>query len=164
MELERRNWSNSQPTSSTGTPTSPPTSVPTDTNAIPSQTSPINSLQTPSPLPVPVSPSSVPSPPLSNGQSLTNIHTTFTTSYPVVISQSSTTFTSYVTSVVTTSTNMPVAQTPAPQANLGTNSVCIGQGIDSVSIGLLTVAILSALVGFIIWVRTASSTTNLSLV
>jgi len=33
------------------------------------------------------------------------------------------------------------------------NTICIGHGIDSVSIGLLAVAILSALVGFVVWVR-----------
>lgn len=155
MELELENWSNSQQTSPASTPTPPPTSVSTDTTAIPPQTSLSDSLHTsPSqPLPAPVSSSSTHSPPLSNGQSLTNIYTTFTTSYPVIISQPSTTFTSYATSIVTTSTPMAVTQTPSPQANLGVNSVCIGEGIDSVSIGLLAVAILSALFGFVIWVR-----------
>ncbi|KAF9651959.1 hypothetical protein BDM02DRAFT_3090164 [Thelephora ganbajun] len=119
-------------------------------NVIPSQTSPSDLPHT-SPTPISTSSSPIPSPLLSNGQSLTNSYTTFTTSYPVVISQSSTTFTSYVTSIVTTSTSIPVTQTPLPQSNLGVNFVCIGQGIDSVSIGLLAVAILSALVGFIIW-------------
>ena len=87
---------------------------------------------------------------------MTDSYTTFTTSYPVVISESSTTFTSYATSIVTTSTAVPVTQTPSPQSNLGANSVCIGQGIDSISIGLLAVAFLSAFVGFIIWVSAAS--------
>ena len=157
LDLEFNNqWSNSQSAwSSTVTLTYPPTPVSTDTNVIPPQTSPSDSLSTPTP-PTSVSSSFVPSSSLSNGQSLTNIYTTFTTSYPVVISQSSTTFTSYVTSIVTTSTTMDVTQTPSPQSNLGANSVCIGQGIDSISIGLLAVAILSAFVGFIIWVRTAS--------
>ena len=150
LKLEFNNWS------STVTPTYPPTPVSTDTNVIPPQTSPSDSLNT-LPSPTSVSSSSVPSSPLSNGQSLTNSYTTFMTSYPVVISQSSTTFTSYVTSIVTTSTTMPVTQpTSPPQSNLGINSVCIGQGIDSTSIGLLAVAILSAFVGFIIWVRAAS--------
>lgn len=158
MDLEPRHWSDSQPLgSSTDTPISPPTSISTPTNVIPSQTNPSDSLYTPPP---PTSTSvfstSTPSHPPSNGQSLTNSLTTFTTSYPVVISQSSTTFTSYVTSTVTTSTAIPIAQTQMPQAHLGVNSVCIGHGIDSVSIGLLAVAILSALVGFIIWVRAAN--------
>ena len=51
---------------------------------------------------------------------------------------------------------MAFTPTPSPQSNLGSNSICIGQGIDSLSIGLLAVAILSAFVGFIIWVRPAS--------
>jgi len=157
LDLELNNqWSTSQSTwSSTVTLTYSPTPTSTDTDVIPPQTSPSDSLNT-SPLPTSGSFSSVPLPSLSNGQSLTNSYTTFTTSYPVVISQSSTTFTSYVTSVVTTSTSMAVTQTPSPQSNLGANSVCIGQGIDSLSIGLLAVAILSAFVGFIIWVRGAS--------
>lgn len=155
-EPELNNWFSSQTTwSSTATSIYPPTSVPTDTNVIPPQTSPSDSSYTPSP-PVSASSSSVPSPSLSNGQSLTNSYTTFTTSYPVVISQSSTTFTSYVTSIVTSSTAMSVTPTSLPQSNLGANSVCIGQGIDSLSIGLLTVAILSALLGFIIWVGAAA--------
>lgn len=158
MDLEPNN---SQPTSpSTVPPISPPTSVPTDTNVIPPQTGSSESSYTPPP--TPVSSSSVPSPSPSDGQSLTNSYTTFTTSYPVVISQSSTTFTSYVTSIVTTSTAVPVTQTPFPQSNLGMNSVCIGHGIDSVSIGLIAVAILSALVGFIIWVRAAQFQTHSS--
>lgn len=150
LELElNNNWSNSQPE---GSSTVTPISVPTDTNVVPPQTTPTDSLSTLSP-PISVSSSSVPSPSLAHGQSLTNSYTTFTTSYPVVVSQSSTTFTSYVTSIVTTSTAMPVTQTPSPQSNLAVNSVCIGHGIDSVSIGLLAVALLSAFVGFIIWVR-----------
>jgi hypothetical protein len=87
---------------------------------------------------------------------LTNSLTTFTTSYPIVISQSSTTFTSYVTSTVTTSTAIPVAQTQMPQGNLRVDSVCIGDGIDSLSIGLIAVAILSAVVGYAVWVRATS--------
>jgi len=155
LELEFDNWSSSQPAgSSTVTPIFPPTSVPIDTNVIPPQTSPSDSLSTPSP-PISVSSPPVPSPSLSNAQSLTNSYTTFTTSYPIVISQSSTTFTSYVTSIVTTSTAITMSQTATPQSNLGVNSVCIGHGIDSVSIGLLAVAIFSAFLGFIVWVRTA---------
>lgn len=147
LELELNNWSSSEPVlSSTNTP-APPTSVPTGTDIIPPQTNSSN------PLPTSISSSSVPSP---NGQSLTNSYTTFTTSYPVVISQPSTTFTSYATSIVTTSTAVPVRQSSPPQSNIGMNSVCIGHGIDSVSIGLLAVAILSALVGFIVWVRPAN--------
>jgi len=158
MDRELQNWFSSiSAGSSTATPTPPPTSVPTGTNVIPPQTGSSDSLHTqPTPPPTSFSSSSIPSSPLSNGQGLTNSYTTFTTSYPVIISQSSTTFTSYVTSVVTTSTVVHVSQTPMPQANLGLNSVCIGKGIDSMSIGLIAVALLSALVGFIIWVRPAS--------
>lgn len=149
LGLELNNWSSSEPASSPPGNTTPTvTSVPTATNVIPSQTNPNNPSNTLS------QPTSIPSS-SPNAQSLTNSYTTFTTSYPVVISQLSTTYTSYVTSVVTTSTAMSVTQTPSPQANIGVNSVCIGHGIDSVSIGLLAVAILSALIGFIIWVRAA---------
>ena len=159
MERELQNWFSSISTGSSAvTPIPPTTSVPTGTNVIPPQTGSSDSLHTqPTPPPTSVSSSSIPSSQLSNGQSLTNSYTTFTTSYPVIISQSSTTFTSYVTSVVTTSTAVHVSQTPMPQGNLGLDSVCIGKGIDSVSIGLIAVAILSALVGFIIWVRAASA-------
>lgn len=146
LELEPNNqWSTSQSAS-------PSTLTPTHTNVIPPQTSFSNSLNTPTP----GFSSSIPSPPLSNGQSLTNSYTTFTTSYPVVVSQSSTTFTSYVTTTITSSTVMDGTQTATPQANLGVNSVCIGHGIDSTSIGLLAVAILSAFIGFIVWVRAAA--------
>ena len=148
-EFEPNNWSSSQ---STLTPTRPPSPASSDTNAIPPQTSFSNSLNTP-PLPTSVFSSSIPSPSPSNGQSLTNSYTTFTTSYPVVVSQSSTTFTSYVTTIITSSIPMAVTQTPTAQSNLGVNSVCIGHGIDSISIGLLAVAILSAFFGFIVWVR-----------
>ena len=156
MALDPNNWSNSEPAfSSTSDLTPPTTPVPTGTGIISSQTSPGNPSDTTS-LPTSVHFSSIPSS-SPNGQSLTNSYTTFTTSYPVVISQFSTTFTSYVTSVVTTSTSVPVTQTPSPQSNIGMNSICIGDGIDSLSVGLLAVAILSALVGFIIWVRAASN-------
>ena len=162
MDRELQNWfSSTSAGSSTVTPVPPPTSVPTGTNVIPPQTGSSDSLHTQPTPPTSISSSSIPSPPISNGQSLTNSYTTFTTSYPVIISQSSTTFTSYVTSVVTTSTAVHVSQTPMPQANIGLNSVCIGKGIDSLSIGLIAVAILSALVGFIIWVRPAKLSTVL---
>ena len=154
MALDPNNWSNPEPFSSTSDLTSPSLPVPTGTNVIPSQTSPGNPSDT-TPLPASVFTSSVHSS-SPNGQSLTNSYTTFTTSHPVVISQSSTTFTSYASSVVTTSTLVPVTRTPLPQSNVGMNSVCIGHGIDSVSVGLLAVAFVSALVGFIIWVRVAS--------
>lgn len=156
MALVVNNWSSTEPVFSSTNDIIPlSTPVPTGTDIIPSQTSPGNPSDTTS-LPTSVYSSSVPSYSL-NGQSLTNSYTTFTTSYPVVISQFSTTFTSYVTSIVTTSTAVAVARTPPPQSNLGMDSVCIGHGIDSVSVGLLAVAILSALVGFIIWVRTATN-------
>ena len=154
LELEPNNqWSSSQSASpSTLTPTYPPSAASTYTNIIPPQTGSSDSLNTPTP----VFSSSIPSPPLSNGQSLTNSYTTFTTSYPVVVSQSSTTFTSYVTTTITSSTVMDGTQTSTPQSNIGVNSVCIGHGIDSISIGLLAVAILSAFIGFIVWVRAAT--------
>lgn len=149
---ELNNWSSSEPAlSSTNNPAPSSTSIPTGTNVIPTQTSPGGPFDTTSPLaslPSSSTPSSSP-----NGQSLTNSYTTFTTTYPVVISQPSTTFTSYATSIVTSSTAVPAAQSPSPQSNIDMNTICIGHGIDSVSIGLLAVAILSALVGFIVWVR-----------
>lgn len=160
MDLELNNWPNSEPSTSDFIP--PSTPVPTGTNIIPSQTSPGNPPDAIS-LPTSVYPLPVPST-SPHGQSLTNSYTTFTTSYPVVISQFSTTFTSYVTSTVTTSTAVPVTQTHPPQSNIGMNSVCIGHGIDSLSVGLLAVAILSALLGFIIWVRAANNLSRVLIV
>ena len=57
--------------------------------------------------------------------------------------------------VVTTATAMFVTHTSPPQSNIGASFICIGPGTDSVLIGLLVAAILSAFVGFIIWVRAA---------
>ena len=150
LDLENTDWSSPDPAfSSDNNPIPSSISVPTGTDAIPTQTNPSNPSDT---VFTSLSSSSVPSPSL-NGQSLTNSYTTFTTSFPVVISQSSTTFTSYATSIVTTTTPVSVSQTPSAQSNLAMNTVCIGHGIDSVSVGLLVVVILSALVGFIVWVR-----------
>jgi hypothetical protein len=150
LRLELTDWSSSEPVLPSTNP--PPTSVPTGTDIIPTQTNPSNPSTTTPPVSISSISSSVPS--FSpHGQNLTNSYTTFTTSYPVVISQSFTTFTSYSTSIVTTTTAVAVSQTPSSQSNFGMNSICIGNGVDSVSFGLLAVALLSALVGFIVWVR-----------
>ena len=156
LEFNNQRSSSQSAWSLTNALTYPPTPISTGTNIIPPQTSPSHSLSTPLP-PASVSSSFAPSSSLPNGQSLTNIYATFTTSYPVVISQSSMTFTSYATSIVTASAATDVTQTPSPQSNLGADSVCIGQGVDSTSIGLLAVAILSALFGFVVWVRVISA-------
>lgn len=150
LKLELTDGSSSEPVLPSTNP--PSTSVPTGTNIIPTQTNPSNPSNATPPVSISSISSSFPSS-SPHGQSLTNSYTTFTTSYPVIISQSFTTFTSYSTSIVTTTTAVAVSQTPSSQSNIGMKSVCIGNGIDSVSFGLLAVALFSALVGFIVWVR-----------
>lgn len=105
LKFNNRRSSSQSARSSTDALTHLPTPASTGTSVIPPQTSPSDSLSTPSP-PTSVSSSFIPSSPVPNGQSLMNIYVMFTTSYPVVIFQSSTTFTSYVTSIVTTSAAM----------------------------------------------------------
>jgi calcium permeable stress-gated cation channel len=98
--------------------------------------------------------------PTSTLSASTSYTTTFTSTsaYPVTtVSRSDTTFTSYSTTVYTSSS--VIYATPSAQVNANYNPppVCIGNGLDIQSMGLLSTLIIPSVVGLIIWVRSLLS-------
>jgi calcium permeable stress-gated cation channel len=82
----------------------------------------------------------------------------FTTSYPVTITQSSTTLISYSPTVVTSLATISLAASsfPSPQSALRVAPVCIGHGFDAWSSGLIATIVLSFGVGLLLWVSVHS--------
>jgi len=95
--------------------------------------------------------------------------TTFTTSVAVsTFTQDSTTFTSFTPSVVTSSLSSPTSSsfpsrsqsasaglsstTPSSQLEFH-NPVCIGDGLDSISDGVIASIVLPTAIGLVLWVR-----------
>jgi hypothetical protein len=129
-------------------PTATPTSsynVPYSESSHTTQSAPSSSLQ-PSNSNNPGPGLSFPSPyALSSGQVLS----TFTTSYPVTVTQPSTTYISYSQTVVAT----PVFDSSADPSSVNSKSICVGDGLDSAAQGLLASLIIPSAIGLIIWVR-----------
>ncbi|OCH87483.1 hypothetical protein OBBRIDRAFT_736098 [Obba rivulosa] len=77
---------------------------------------------------------------------------TYTTSYPVVVTESSATFTSFSQSVVVTSSApSTVTDTQNAAASFLLDPVCIGDGIDTSSLGILSAFVLPTVVGVLLW-------------
>ena len=83
---------------------------------------------------------------------------TVTSSLPIAITEAQTTITTLSQTTYTT-TQMPSAL-PASQTALSdvqVNPVCIGEGIDAQSIGLISTVVVSCVVGLLLWVSSALS-------
>ncbi|CAL1693980.1 unnamed protein product [Somion occarium] len=83
-----------------------------------------------------------------------NVDTTFlvTTSTPVTITRPSSTFTSFSEATFTSSrvaSTLPESQSVA--SSLRVNPVCIGNGVDSLSVGLLSTIVIPTAVGLVLW-------------
>ncbi|KAI0785000.1 hypothetical protein C8Q75DRAFT_777072 [Abortiporus biennis] len=118
---------------STNSPAIPPTSIP-------GPSSPPSSL-----------PASINSAPTSLSSSSDNT-TTSTSTVPVTITELSTTFTSLSQTIVTSTRSpsaLPESQTAA--SNLRVDPVCIGDGLDASSIGLISVVVLPTAIGLLLW-------------
>ncbi|KAJ7777612.1 hypothetical protein DFH07DRAFT_731180 [Mycena maculata] len=76
--------------------------------------------------------------------------TTFTSTYPSTITGPTTTFTILAESVVITGALATTTSSPN-QANSDASPVCIGQGTDSSSDGLLASIIIPSVIGLLIW-------------
>ncbi|KAI9065843.1 hypothetical protein FKP32DRAFT_1566891 [Trametes sanguinea] len=97
--------------------------------------------------------SSVPSSATTSGSVVfTSDLTTFTTSVPITVSDPSTTFTSYSQFTVTSSqvvTAAPDTQTAHVVALV--EPVCVGDGLDAYSWGLLAAVVVPSVIGLLIW-------------
>lgn len=105
--------------------------------------------------------SSLPIPTQSSalGLSFSNSDTTFlvTSSIPVTVTEPSTTFTS-LSETVFTSTRAASAlpESQSVSSALQVQPVCVGDGVDGLSVGLLSTILLPTAIGLILWVRPAS--------
>ncbi|KAI0375116.1 hypothetical protein BV20DRAFT_960185 [Pilatotrama ljubarskyi] len=123
-------------------PSANPSAIPTTSR--PSVTTTSSGHTSTSPIP----PSSASSGPVFLSSSLT----TFTTSVPIAVSDPSTTFTSFSLSTVTSSrvfTAFPDSETV--QAAALVEPVCIGDGVDASSLGLLATLVIPSVIGLLIW-------------
>ncbi|KAI0825014.1 hypothetical protein BC628DRAFT_1339042 [Trametes gibbosa] len=117
-----------------------------ESSAIPSSSgasATVNSAQT-SPIPSSATPSEL--------GSLTSILTTFATPIPVTIYDSSTTYATFSQTTITSSrvvTAFPDTQTV--QAALLVVPVCIGDGVDASSLGLISALVVPSVIGLLIW-------------
>ncbi|KAI0698409.1 hypothetical protein C8T65DRAFT_660659 [Cerioporus squamosus] len=122
------------------------------TSAIPSASSPSSASLTHASSTLTSTTSLIPASDTSSSLSLSSSFTTFTTSVPVIVSNPSTTFTSFTESTVTSSrvfTAFP--DTATAQTAAAINPVCIGDGVDAGSLGLLSTLLIPSLVGLLIW-------------
>ncbi|KAH9858076.1 hypothetical protein C2E23DRAFT_718443 [Lenzites betulinus] len=132
------------------------------TTILPTQTSSAVTASSPSPdssaipsssRPTSAQSSQIPPSATSSGLgSLTSILTTFATSVPVTISDVSTTYTTFSQTTITSSrviTAFPDTQTV--QAALLVEPVCIGDGVDASSLGLISTLVVPSLIGLLIW-------------
>ncbi|KAF7373376.1 MPN domain-containing protein [Mycena sanguinolenta] len=80
--------------------------------------------------------------------------TTFTTIFSTTVTEPTTTFTSLAESVVVTPASVVGASATtslSPQADLNSNPVCIGSGVDASSDGLLASVLIPSFIGLLIW-------------
>ncbi|KAI0328490.1 hypothetical protein GY45DRAFT_1355089 [Cubamyces sp. BRFM 1775] len=152
--LENMWWSTSDGSTFLPTATSPsssvtPSSSSSDSSAIPSSSRLSATTASSSRTPTSLIPASATT---SGTVVLSSSLTTFTTSVPVTIHDSSTTFTSFEQTTVTSSrvfTAFPDTETV--HANALIEPVCIGDGVDSYSLGLLTAVVVPSVIGLLIW-------------
>lgn len=78
--------------------------------------------------------------------------TTFTTSVPVTVSDTSTTFTFFSQTTVTSSRVVAFPDTATAQAAAAIHPICIGDGVDAGSLGLISTLLVPSIVGLLIWV------------
>ncbi|KAI0669781.1 hypothetical protein C8Q78DRAFT_976437 [Trametes maxima] len=137
--------SQTPPSASASSPSPPIASSAIPTTSRPSVTATSAGFTTISPIPA----SATPIPPsFSSSLSLT----TFTTSAPIVVSDPSTTFTLFSETTITSSrvfTALPDTQTIEAAALL--EPVCIGDGVDTYSLGLLSTLVVPTVIGLLIW-------------
>ncbi|RPD82440.1 hypothetical protein L226DRAFT_528605 [Lentinus tigrinus ALCF2SS1-7] len=144
---------------STFLPTGPSASSPTASSP-PSPSSAIPSLSSPSSPPLTsasttltsTTSSLIPASATSSSLSLSSSFTTFTTSVPVTVSNPSTTFTSFTESIVTSArvvTAFPDTVTGQTAAVI--DPVCVGDGVDTGSLGLLSTLLIPSVIGLLIW-------------
>ncbi|KAI0651968.1 hypothetical protein C8Q79DRAFT_1018843 [Trametes meyenii] len=96
--------------------------------------------------------SPIPSSATSGPPSLSSSLTTFTTSVPITITNPDTTFVSFSETTITSSrvfTAFPDTQTIEAAALL--EPVCIGDGVDTYSLGLLSTLVVPTVFGLLIW-------------
>lgn len=128
--------------------TSPPTIPSSNEQPQPSGSQPTMSNS----LPIPTQSSTL-------GSSFSNSDTTFlvTSSVPITVTEPSTTFTS-LSQTVFTSTRVASAFPEAQSitSSLQVRPVCIGDGVDGLSVGLLSTVIIPTAIGVALWVRLAS--------
>ncbi|KAI0073700.1 hypothetical protein K474DRAFT_1666269 [Panus rudis PR-1116 ss-1] len=90
---------------------------------------------------------------LSGSDAVTTI--TSTSSIPITITSPSTTFTSFSTSVSVFTSTRAASAFPDSQSSVSNlqrvDPVCIGEGVDSLSVGLLATVIVPSVIGFFIW-------------
>ncbi|KAK7680543.1 hypothetical protein QCA50_016324 [Cerrena zonata] len=96
----------------------------------------------------------IPTPSSALDSSFSNSDTTFlvTSSIPVTVTEPSTTFTSLSQTVFTSTrvaTAFPEAQSVA--SSLQVQPVCIGDGVDGLSVGFLSTILLPTAIGLILW-------------
>ncbi|KAJ7223061.1 hypothetical protein GGX14DRAFT_426660 [Mycena pura] len=96
--------------------------------------------------------SSIPIPP-SSTQPLSASLTTFTTSFSTTVARPTTTFTSLAESVVVTQVSAFETTTFSPGSQVGalSNPVCLGDGVDASSDGLLASIIIPSIIGLLLW-------------
>ncbi|KAI0639520.1 hypothetical protein C8Q77DRAFT_1043851 [Trametes polyzona] len=134
-------------TSSALTPSSPSP----DSSAIPQTSRPLPTASSTGPAPSETS-SILPSATSSEPGSLTSTVTTVTTALPITVSDPSTTFTTFSQTTITSSrvfTAFPDSQTV--QAAVLVEPVCIGDGVDASSLGLLSTLVVPSVIGLLIW-------------
>lgn len=91
---------------------------------------------------------------------VSTVVSTYTTLAPITSGGQSTSSSSFTSDAASTATNTmssssssPTStQTPIAQVGAVEQAVCVGNGLDTQSIGLITSLIFSAAIGFIIWV------------
>ncbi|RDX50995.1 hypothetical protein OH76DRAFT_1507025 [Lentinus brumalis] len=121
-------------------------------SAIPSASSPSSASLTSASSTLTSTSSLIPASATSSSLSLSSSFTTFTTSVPVIVSNPSTTFTSFTESTVTSArvvTAFP--DTATAQSAAVVHPVCVGDGVDAGSLGLLSTLLIPSIIGLLIW-------------
>ncbi|KAI0686067.1 hypothetical protein BC835DRAFT_1408645 [Cytidiella melzeri] len=106
----------------------------------------------------PIQPSATPVPTLLSNTIPTSLSltsgdvATITSSLPVIITQSSTTFTSFSeTTLLTTGTASALPDSVTGISSLQVQPVCIGDGVDTQSLGLLSTVVVPSVIGLVLW-------------
>ncbi|KAI0347698.1 hypothetical protein BDW22DRAFT_1479635 [Trametopsis cervina] len=133
---------------STFIPSDTPTpSGDTPTPSIPPSLSATSSFST-QPTSISLSSSNPTSNPSSSDDTVTVI-----SSIPIIITEPATTFTSFTqTTILSTRTASALGDTQTGASSLQVQSVCIGDGVDAQSLGLVTTVIVPSVLGLVLWI------------